>query len=107
MFVKAVFFVTLVFCSGLGRGDLQSLSSQGIAGRMTIQHITICFHRHPSSPCPDVGVLPSKPGLIVDESVVLSCLQAFPKINSSGASKLRAQHLLDVATCWVYCSCCS
>ena len=36
----------------------------------------------------------SKP-LIVDGSMVLNCLQAFPKGTSPGASKLHAQHLLD------------
>ena len=39
----------------------------------------------------------SKP-LTVDESMVLKCLQAFPKGTSPGASKLRAQHLLDAIT---------
>ena len=41
-------------------------------------------------------MLPSKPALTVDDSMVLSCLRAFPKGTSPGASKLCAQHLLDV-----------
>jgi len=40
-------------------------------------------------------VVPSKPPLTVDGSIVLSCLRAFPKSTIPGAFKLRAQHLLD------------
>jgi len=39
--------------------------------------------------------MPSKPALTVDNSMVLSCLRAFPKGTSPGASKLCAQHMLD------------
>ena len=73
---------------------LQALSSQGVAGHDDDSTYDDLLHRHPSSSCPDVSVLPSKPALTVDDSV--SCLQAFPKGASPGASKLRAQHLLDV-----------
>ena len=63
---------------------------------MILHNYEDLLHRHPSSPCPDVSVLPSKPALTVDDSMVLSCLRAFPKGTKPGASKLRAQHLLDV-----------
>ena len=77
---------------------LQSLSSQGIAGfddDSVYKDLLAC---HPSSPCPDNDVKSTVPALTVDDSMVLTCLRAFPKGTSPGASKLRAQHLLDVIT---------
>jgi len=74
----------------------QSLSSQGVAGHNDDSAYEDLLDRHPSSQCPDVGVVPPKPALTVDDSMVLSCLRAFPKGTSPGASRLRAQHLLDV-----------
>ena len=44
------------------------------------------FSRHPSLQCPDTTEV-SFNSLIVDESMVLSYLQAFPKSTSPGASK--------------------
>lgn len=38
---------------------------------------------------------PTVPALTVNESMVLSCLQAFPKVISPVASKLSVHHLLD------------
>ena len=40
---------------------LQALSSQGVAGHDDYSAYEDLLHRHPSSPCPDVSVLPSKP----------------------------------------------
>jgi len=74
---------------------LQALSSQGVAGYDYDSAYQDLLARHPSSPCPDIGVKSTVPALTVDESMVLSCLRAFPKGTSPGASKLRAQHLLD------------
>ena len=74
---------------------LQALSSQGVAGFDDDSAYNELLNRHPSSPCPDTDVMSSDPALTVDESMVLSCLRAFPKGTSPGASKLRAQHLLD------------
>ena len=74
---------------------LQALSSQGVAGPDDNSAYQDLLKRHPSSPCPDIDDASSKPSLTVDEPMVLSCLQAFPKGTSPGASKLRAQHLLD------------
>jgi len=74
---------------------LQSLSSQGVAGHDDDSAYDDLLRRHPSSPCPDEVVMPSKPALTVENSMVLSCLQAFPKYASPRASKLCAQHLLD------------
>jgi len=75
---------------------LQALSSQGVASRDNDSAYQELLNRHPSSLCPDIGEISSKP-LTVDESMVLKCLQAFPKGTSPGASKLRA-HLLDAIT---------
>ena len=88
----------LLFWAREGRysNALQALSSQGVAGHDDDSAYEDLLHRHSSSPCPDVSVLPSKPALTVDDSMVLSCLRAFPKGTSPGTSKLRAQHLLDV-----------
>jgi len=77
---------------------LQSLSSQGIAGFDDDSAYKDLLARHPSSPCPDSGAKSTVPALTVDESMVLTCLRAFPKGTSPGASKLRAQHLLDAIT---------
>jgi len=74
---------------------LQALSSQSVAGYDDDSAYQELLARHPSSPCPDIGVKSTVPALTVDESMVLSCLRAFPKGTSPGASKLRAQHLLD------------
>ena len=52
---------------------------------------------HPSSLCPGKSEVSSKP-LTVDDSMVLKCLQVFPKGTSPGASKLRAQHLFTETT---------
>ena len=61
-----------------------------------LSHNEGVLHCHPSSPCPDVSVLPSKPALTVDDLMVLSYMRAFPKGTNPRASKFRAQHLLDV-----------
>jgi len=45
---------------------LQALSSQGVAGHDDDSAYEDLLHWHPSSPCPDVGVAPSKLVLIVD-----------------------------------------
>ena len=49
---------------------------------------------HPCSSCPS-DTSSSQLFLTVDELMVLSCLCAYPKGTSPGASKLWAQHLLD------------
>jgi len=53
---------------------------------------------HPTSPCPDSSDFPSVPYVTVNESMVLTCWKGFLKGISPGASKLRAQHLLDVVS---------
>ena len=74
---------------------IQSLSSQGVGGHNDDSAFDNLLRQHLSSPCPDENVVPSKPALTVDGSIVLSCLRAFPKSTIPGAFKLRAQHLLD------------
>ena len=73
---------------------LQSLNSVGVAGHDDDGAYQDLLKRHPYSSCPIDSSSDSSP-LTIDESMVLSCLQAFPKGTSPGASKLRAQHLLD------------
>ena len=76
---------------------LQALLSQGVASHDNDSAYQELLNLHPSSLCPDVSEVSSKP-LTVDDSMVLKCLQAFPKGTSPRASKLRAQHLLDAIT---------
>jgi len=76
---------------------LQSLSSQGVASHDNDSAYQEFLNRHPSSLCPEISEVSSK-SMTVDESMVLKCLKAFPKGTSPGASKLRAQHLLDAIT---------
>ena len=71
------------------------MNFQGIAGHDDDSAFDDLLCRHPSLPCPDENTMPSKPAVTVDSSMVLSCLQAFPKVTSPEASKLCAQHLLD------------
>lgn len=95
-----VHFVSLVPSFGSGRVDMysnvfQALSSPGVTGYDDDSTYKDLLDRHPSSPCPGVGEKSNVPSLTVDESMVLTCLQAFSKGTSPGASKLHAQHLLD------------
>jgi len=74
---------------------LQALNSAGVAGFDDDDAFQDLLKRHPPSPCPEPTDSTSHSSFIVDESMVLSCLRGFPKGTSPGASKLRAQHLLD------------
>jgi len=76
---------------------LQTLSSHGVASHDNDSAYQELLNRHPSSLCPDISEVSSKP-LTIDDSMVLKCLKAFPKGTSPGASRLRAQHLLDAIT---------
>ena len=62
------------------------------------QSLKDLLNRDPTSPCLDSSDFPSTPSVTVDDSMVLSCLKGFPNCTSPGASKLRAQHLLDVVS---------
>ena len=73
---------------------LQALNSVGVAGHNDDSAYQDLLKRHPYSSCPN-DFSPNKTAFTVDESLVMACLLAFPKGTSPGASKLRAQHLLD------------
>jgi len=73
---------------------LQALNSVGVAGHDDEGAFQDLLKRHPHSSCPTESSA-NHTSFVVDESMVLSCLHAFPKGTSPGASKLRAQHLLD------------
>ena len=82
-------------CFGLGRVGI-TMPFRLFHGRVLLAMMMtlltrICSIIILSSPCPDTNEV-SPNSLIV---MVLSCLQAFPKGTSPGASKLCAQHLLD------------
>jgi len=76
---------------------LQALKSVRVAGHDDNNAYQDLLKRHPCSSCPSI-TSPSQSSLTVNESVVLTCIHAFPKGTSPGASKLRAQHLLDAIT---------
>ena len=75
--------VNIVLCSGLGRGDIAMLFSlfhlKVLLAMMMILLLTICSAGTFLCRVQMKNVVPSKPALTVDGSVVFSCLQAFPK----------------------------
>ena len=81
---------------------LQALTSTGVTGYHDDDAHQELLKHHPTSPYPDSNYC----GQFY---MVLSCLRGFPKGTILGASKLRAQHLLDavsgstacpMASCW-------
>ena len=59
--------------------DIVVLINSGITDRDDDSAYEDFHHPHPSSRSPDVGAVPSKTTLTVDESMLLSCLQVFLK----------------------------
>jgi len=74
---------------GRYRHALQSLNSVGVTGHDDDGTYQDLLMRHTYSSCPN-GSSSDQSSLTVDESMVLSCLHAFHKGTSPGASKLYA-----------------
>ena len=79
---------------------MRSLTSQGCASSNAEDALQDLYHRHPQNPLPSVSMdsSSSPPPLTITPANVITALKAFPRGTSPGATRLRAQHLLDAVT---------
>ena len=97
------------FCKSLaffgpGRVDIVMLFRPFPPKMMILLTKIFLLAMHPSLSCPDMGSKLTVPALTVDESMVLSCVRAFSKGTSPGASKLRAHSSLIKTSSKCHCS---
>ena len=73
---------------------VRSLSSEGCVDYSNSAAFAELLACHPDHSLPD-GHMEMPAPLVIESKQVLECLKAFPRGSSPGASRLRAQHLLD------------
>ena len=78
---------------------MRSLTSQGCASYNAEDALQDLHRRHPQTALPLLSRdILSPPPLTITSANVITALKAFPRGTSPGATRLRAQHLLDAVT---------